>query len=336
MWECFTKEAFESNFLGTAMRNEIRWSISNILHLGKGNATEDFARLWFDTAFVEAQMSSKPLKIENGVLAKESQLIFLECWSEIVRKYTRCDMTNRSDRLPGITGIIKEIQNAVGFECLDGIWNMEPWIAKQLLWHVEWDQKDWYPRPKACRAPSWSWVSVDGAIVLPTANRTIRTHGLSNPHTTDVRRPGKQRIKVLDIVASRRATPNDVASESPGGVLRISGKIIPKCKHEVGSWYKQDVFESIDLYPDQVFFLLVLEHDHDFHPSRNTQNAGEVLEYEGLVLVKTNLRKNKYRRIGWFHARNRSTWYEKTDDAEVCMELQAAFNTCSLQTILII
>ena len=338
MWECLTKEAFESNPTGTIMRNGIRWSISNILHLGKGYATKDYARLWSDTAFQEAQFSSEPLKIENKVLAEESRLPFLECWGEILSKYTRCEMTNRSDRLPGIIGIIKEIQNAIGFECLDGIWNIDHWVANQLVWHVAWNERDWHPRPKACRAPSWSWVSVDGTIVLPAAKRTITTYGLFNPRTTDVRCPGKRRIEVLEIAASRRATHNDVTSESPGGVLRISGKIIPKSKHDVESWYcKQDVFESMDIYPDQVFFLLVLDHNPGFHPSsRNTQDSAEVPEYEGLVLVKTHLTKNTYRRIGWFYAKNRDNWYKKTDDAEMCMELHAAFDACSPQTISII
>jgi hypothetical protein len=166
----------------------------------------------------------------------------------------------------------------------------------------------------------------------------MTTYGLFSPHTTDVRHLGKQRIQVLEIAASRRATPNGVTSKSSGGVLRISGKIIPKSKHEVQSWYsKQDVFESIDLYPDQVFFLLVLDHNPGFHrPSQNIENSDEVPEYEGLVLVKIDLTKSKYRRIGWFHAMKRDTSDEETNDVAVCMDFQAAFDACSPQTISII
>jgi len=121
--------------------------------------------------------------------------------------------------------------------------------------------------------------------------------------------------------------------ESTGGVLRILGKIIPKSRHEINSWYyKQDIFESIDLYPEEVFFLYVLFHP----PSRYTKDSNKGPEYQGLVLVKTSLTKNEYRRIGWFGIKNRSTQFRETDDAETVMELQAAFDACSPQTISII
>jgi len=135
MWECFSIEPYESLPAGTLARNDFRWSISNILHCQHEDIIEEHTNQWFDTAIHEAQFSSRPLKFQDGILGLGSKFFFLECWAEIVRMFTQCNMTKPNDRLFALSGIIKRIQEVVGFDCVFGIWMMpEEWTAKQLLW----------------------------------------------------------------------------------------------------------------------------------------------------------------------------------------------------------
>jgi hypothetical protein len=158
MWECFTSEAYESVPAGTVVGNDFRWSISNILHCQHEEIIEKYANQLFGTAFHEVKWSSEPLKFQNSILALSSRYSFLLCWAEIVDKYTNCDITERSDRLAALSGIINRIKEVVGFDCFYWIWNMPgEWTSQQLLWSPSmWKgiKPPVYPRPKQRDAPS--------------------------------------------------------------------------------------------------------------------------------------------------------------------------------------
>ncbi|RGP70130.1 hypothetical protein FSPOR_4242 [Fusarium sporotrichioides] len=84
----------------------------------------------------------------------------LYLWKTILRQYTERDLTNPDDRLPAITGIIAELQNVWKDTAIYGHW--VEWFVQLLAWQKPQDAlaKERY----LTRAPSWSWVSINGRI----------------------------------------------------------------------------------------------------------------------------------------------------------------------------
>ncbi|TLD26360.1 hypothetical protein PspLS_05163, partial [Pyricularia sp. CBS 133598] len=76
-------------------------------------------------------------------------------WGDIVRLYSKTQLTHMADRLPALSGIAKQQQNVTGDQYLAGMWR--GLLAGQLPWV----RKSCHPRP-AWRAPSWSWASGEG------------------------------------------------------------------------------------------------------------------------------------------------------------------------------
>ncbi|KAK4147373.1 heterokaryon incompatibility protein-domain-containing protein [Dichotomopilus funicola] len=80
-------------------------------------------------------------------------------WSEIVSHYSNAALTFGTDRLPALSGIATRQREITGDDYLAGMWRRD--LVTQLLWVVRNPQKR-KERPKQWRAPSWSWISVDG------------------------------------------------------------------------------------------------------------------------------------------------------------------------------
>lgn len=79
-------------------------------------------------------------------------------WDAIVKEYSGTDLTNPSDRLPALAGIARRQHEATGNHYLAGMWKEQ--LLPQLAWFVSGEPRK---RP-AWRAPSWSWVAVDGSV----------------------------------------------------------------------------------------------------------------------------------------------------------------------------
>lgn len=86
----------------------------------------------------------------------------LDCWRAVVESYSACDLTCAGDKLPALAGIVNFFQQATGDRCLAGAWKSR--LPSTLAWQVL-DPRRRRPRPDgSCRAPSWSWASLDGPI----------------------------------------------------------------------------------------------------------------------------------------------------------------------------
>ena len=98
------------------------------------------------------------LALEGG----RSQSKFTAMWTEIVQRYSRCDLTFGSDKLIAISGIAKRMGLRMGFDKDDyfaGMWRQD--LLRQLLWY----SFDPGARSEKYRAPSWSWASIDADLV---------------------------------------------------------------------------------------------------------------------------------------------------------------------------
>ncbi|KAK1705813.1 heterokaryon incompatibility protein-domain-containing protein [Colletotrichum lupini] len=99
---------------------------------------------------------------ENDNEAKVEGLMTFDAlglWTDIVATYSNCQFSFKEDKLYALGGIAKVFQKVTGDTYLAGLW-------RSRLLH----QLDWYtlmPQPRITsryRAPSWSWVSVDGPV----------------------------------------------------------------------------------------------------------------------------------------------------------------------------
>ena len=80
-------------------------------------------------------------------------------WYDIVQHYSRCSLTRPGDKLPALTGIIRQIQTFTKDKCYMGVWQSK--VPYCLLWLRE---KETLEAPPGYRAPSWSWAAYDGEI----------------------------------------------------------------------------------------------------------------------------------------------------------------------------
>lgn len=81
---------------------------------------------------------------------------------QIVRQYSRAHLTYSSDRLPALSGIAARQQELTGDQYLAGLWRKS--LITQLIW-CPWGNKEYRPK---WRAPTWSYMSIEGAVAQIT------------------------------------------------------------------------------------------------------------------------------------------------------------------------
>ncbi|CAO2647093.1 Nn.00g080150.m01.CDS01 [Neocucurbitaria sp. VM-36] len=86
-------------------------------------------------------------------------------WYSAVKLYNIRQLTYPSDKLPALAGIASRVHAITHDEYLAGHWRRD--LERSLFWQVTAEFNTCTPaRVKQYRAPSWSWASVDGAILF--------------------------------------------------------------------------------------------------------------------------------------------------------------------------
>ncbi|KAE8162661.1 heterokaryon incompatibility protein-domain-containing protein [Aspergillus tamarii] len=83
-------------------------------------------------------------------------------WSELVRQYTFRNLTYSEDRPRAISGIVATLEGLWNDKCVFGAW------ASRFVEQMTWFNVAGF-RPslrKSNRAPSWSWLSIDGHVAI--------------------------------------------------------------------------------------------------------------------------------------------------------------------------
>lgn len=103
---------------------------------------------------------------EDGILNREpSERLGLDRgWEKVVEEITSRDITYWTDRLPALSGLAAQRQQATGDKYLAGLWKRN--LKIELLWRVE-DQENPIRLPKPDNVPTWSWSTVSGAVRFP-------------------------------------------------------------------------------------------------------------------------------------------------------------------------
>lgn len=85
-------------------------------------------------------------------------------WAEVVNTYSARALTDPNDKLPAIGGIAQEFSNILATTYCAGLWSR--FLLTQLLWRASGSLDKPNHRPEEYRAPSWSWASIDGPVIL--------------------------------------------------------------------------------------------------------------------------------------------------------------------------
>ncbi|KAL2062919.1 hypothetical protein VTL71DRAFT_5991 [Oculimacula yallundae] len=80
-------------------------------------------------------------------------------WMNIVRRYSKCKITQSKDKLVAISGLARIVQEAIKDEYKAGFWMSN--LLRQLCWFSRARNRS---RISPYVAPTWSWASVDGEI----------------------------------------------------------------------------------------------------------------------------------------------------------------------------
>jgi hypothetical protein len=198
-WECTAMDAAE--YIPTGLTSEI-----DTIRYG---AT--FKRILSQSAFARAIPDNPPV----------SYAVIIDSWDSMVENFSGRDLTQESDTLIALQGIVEVMKEVTGDVFLAGLWKRH--LLQQLMWHIdlghieiEWDRPSAAvnvkspkhvilpprltgPHKRSIKVPTWSWASVKHQV-------TWRFTGLTRPL-----------MRVLEI---------DLKNQGPGnfeGRLRVRG-----------------------------------------------------------------------------------------------------------------
>lgn len=101
---------------------------------------------------------------------------YFEHWYRFVSNYSRRSLTYQSDRLKAIAGLADIFAGQTGYQYIAGLWRED--LTYGLLWQTT-------SRGAArddTSMPSWSWISVDGPVMVPDLPRPSTTPFLELLH----------------------------------------------------------------------------------------------------------------------------------------------------------
>ncbi|KAI8712029.1 HET domain-containing protein [Fusarium sp. LHS14.1] len=129
-------------------------------------------------------------------------------WSSLVGKYTRCRLTNFSDKLIAMAGLASHLQPSMGTdEYVAGFWRSR--LPHALCWGELIRPVEGF-RPSQYRAPSWSWASLEGVEFSHCYDH--------DPSVTDT-------CQILDIHLAKAGT--NPYGDLKGGYMLLRGRLFP-------------------------------------------------------------------------------------------------------------
>lgn len=292
LWECFTTNKSEGLPFGIPLDFSLKRS-DLVCDIVKGSAT-----------------------LENY-----KWLFIFNTWNHFVEEYTKCSLTEPSDKLVALSGIAKVFQAFTGDEYLAGLWRA------RLREHLNWKVFEPVAKlPLDFRAPSWSWAKLDAPV---------QTKGLSAVTC--------QFLSVLH--AEVNASTVDRTGRVYAGHLVVKGRVFgATCytfNQEKSSYRLKSEIDSnatIRFYPDAVeeipgagakVLCIVLCSNWLYW-----KDIPDKLHLEGLVLNSTGSSPGNYQRIGHFTLEEEenllSHGFRRTPDDFVTMDKTTPLSTITI------
>lgn len=148
------------------------------IHFCKSGIFWECPRGRFNDSLMEGLLQQADPQFKRGLLQqyRETESLY-DWWDAALWWYSRASITRPRDRLPAISGIVRELHGRFDVRYLAGIW-YDHTIEEQLCWKLQ-EHEPLRPRPKY-RAPSWSWASVDSSagLIGRRPDRKIYSHVL--------------------------------------------------------------------------------------------------------------------------------------------------------------
>jgi hypothetical protein len=142
-------------------------------------------------------------------------------WHSMIERYTDREFTFQNDLLPAILGLTNEMKTTIKDECVWGLW--KSCFPRGMLWCRQTPiassnlPSSFLTRPSKKRAPSWSWMSVNGPVrwnIMNYAYNSQSEFGLSitDTKTIDVSSPWAIQVqaKVLPISPCIETEKNNI------------------------------------------------------------------------------------------------------------------------------
>ena len=91
---------------------------------------------------------------------------FVDLWHNLVSEYTKCELTEGSDKVVAFMGVAEVMSSYIGAQHSASM--LQTTLVYDLAWWRSSEDCAAYPLSMtSSRAPSWSWASVDGEINFP-------------------------------------------------------------------------------------------------------------------------------------------------------------------------
>jgi hypothetical protein len=180
---------------------------------------------------------------ENAMEGVDKRIF--DSWDELIHFYSERKLTYASDKLSAISGIASMFSTLLpGDQYLAGLWKSK--LLEGLCWHLCSCANISPSRPGKYRAPSWSWASIDGGIILDHDTPTHNRVGYD-----------KYRAKILE--ARVDCESHNAFGQVSGGILRLCGLWLPIYLDEFPEWHAEEgpgtfyfVLQEIDRDNDQL------------------------------------------------------------------------------------
>jgi hypothetical protein len=192
-------------------------------------------------------------KTSTTTLPETANKVIYRDWYNMVTRYSECFLTNSSDKLVALSGIIQKCEELVGDTCMSGIW------ANNLIYCLLWlRRQEPLKRNLAAPAPTWSWASVDGKI---------QYHDLESSSASRLFSAGWLLQPELQLVGSPTKHTN---------VLELDGAALIKAELNFRARPRKPAFDNFD-------FFAGIDHDSrywDVHHGSGRQIGWASLDHE--------------------------------------------------------
>ncbi|KAI0853597.1 heterokaryon incompatibility protein-domain-containing protein [Daldinia vernicosa] len=244
-----------------------------------------------------------------------------ELWIRYVNEYSRCTLTNPSDKLAAIAGIAQLFQDFTGDEYIAGLWKSR--LVEMLNWRVLMPRE---LKSLDYRAPSWSWASTEGDL-----NFEVH-YDVELPELVDVPLPGPFDVRLPELldVCVRARGPHNMTGILEGSItLRANILVVTSGGNQGHDRYSvfDDTGRSIclEFYPDRL--NIDLPEGDKLTLMHLRPKWGWFLHY--LVLVEVFVPAGsevQYRRVGYAFPENEKYEEECKDEYDYFMSRSSVEN----------
>ncbi|KAF2965999.1 hypothetical protein GQX73_g7581 [Xylaria multiplex] len=211
-------------------------------------------------------------------------------WMLLVQRYSRLGLTYDTDRVVALAGIADQaLKSGYGGRYLAGLW--EDNFAYQLCWWIN----DTHRKVETYLAPSWSWLSVSGAVNFVLDASRYDTASFA-----------------VEIIEAECTTANSQTGAVTGGFLKINGKWIRLLAsiYDLGSETKPPSYRLVHAETG-IEFSVLFEADYIMSAEQVTtvQNVFVLFwgvfeggRYAFILLKQLSRDEERFERLGiWWH-----------------------------------